>query len=132
MSGETTSNPLVLKKDKFFRNRENCAEWWKISCSQCRQGVLLYQKDGHGKLFRCYLNRIFAPIKYTELQNDKTLTLKKIPKLVCSNCKTLLGIPMLHWEGRLAFRLIRGSWTKQKLVNEAIKKFKESVERESS
>ena len=73
-----------------------------------------------------------ASLRRLNTPNFKTITVKKMPKLVCPNCKTLLGIPMLHWEGRLAFRLIRGNWTKQKLTNETIKKFRESVERESS
>jgi len=127
MMGEIAYTPLVFRKDKFFRDRENYAEWWKISCAHCGHGVLLYQKDGRSKLFRCYLNRIFAPIKYAELQKDKTMTVKKMPKLSCPNCNTLLGIPLLHWEGRLAFRLIRGNWAKQKLDDATAEKFRESI-----
>ncbi len=117
----------MFRKDKFFRDRDNCAKWWKISCAQCGEGVLLYQKDGRGKLSRCYLNRIFAPTRYAELQNDKTMTVKRMPKLGCPKCNALLGIPMLHREGRLAFRLIRGSWAKQKLNNAEAEELKKIV-----
>ncbi len=103
-----------FRRDKFYRDRDSYAEWWTIGCSACAQKVLLYQKDGHGKLYRCYLNRIFAPSDYANLQYDSRLTVKKLPNLVCAHCKNLLGIPMLHWEGRLAFRLIKGRWVRRK------------------
>ena len=115
--------PVSFKRDKFFRDRDSRAEWWKISCAQCGQGILLYQKDGRIKLLRCYLNRIFAPTKYARLQYDKTINVKKMPKLACSKCDILVGVPMLHREGRPAFRLIRGNWVKQKLNNALAKEF---------
>ena len=120
MNNEIINSPLAFRKDKFFRNRDSYAEWWKISCTNCGRGVLLYQKDGHGKLYRCYLNRIFAPTKYAELQNDKAMTTKRMPRLACPECNTLLAVPVLHWEGRLAYRLIPGKWVKHKLDDGAV------------
>ncbi len=127
MNEKTTSIPLSFRKDKFFRDRDNYAEWWKISCTQCGNGVLLYQKDGHGKLFRCYLNRIFAPAKYAEFQNNGVITTKKMPRLECQKCHILLAMPMLHWESRLAYRLIPGKWVKYKLNDTSAEEFRESV-----
>jgi hypothetical protein len=127
MNGKTTGVALSFRKDKFFRARDSYAEWWKICCAQCGNGVLLYQKDGHGKLFRCYLNRIFAPTKYAELEGNEIMTKKKMPRLECQKCHTLLGMPMLHWEGRLAYRLIPGKWFRHKLYEKAAKEFKESL-----
>ncbi len=109
-----------IKKDKFFRDREKVAEMWDIKCTECNEKVLLYQKDGRGKLHRCYLNRIFDPPFYARLQQEQGLTKKDMPPLRCHGCDTLIGMPMLHWEGRLAYFLIQGKWSKK--VSEVIGK----------
>ncbi|MCL4358321.1 MAG: hypothetical protein M1505_01120 [Patescibacteria group bacterium] len=124
---EITVTSFSFRRDKFFRDRDSYAEWWKISCVQCEQDILLDQKDEHGKLFRCYLNRIFAPTKYAELQNDKTMTVKKMPRFTCPKCNTLIGVPMFHREGRLAFKLIRENWVKYKLDEARAKEFKKDI-----
>ena len=105
---------VIIKKDKFFRDREKVAQMWNIKCTNCKSTVLLYQKDGRGQLHRCYLNRIFDPDFYAELQNNPNLTKKTMPLLICSNCSTLIGTPTLHREGRLAYLLILGTWSKEK------------------
>lgn len=107
-SGDT----VEIKKDKFFRDRGKVAEIWDIKCVKCDEKILLYQKDGRGKLHRCYINRIFEPYFYAKLQEQNGLTKKNMPALKCPNCDTLIGTPMLHWEGRLAFFLIQGKWYK--------------------
>ncbi len=103
---------VTMRRDRFFRDREKVAEMWDIKCTGCGNKVLLYQKDGRGRLHRCYLNRIFDPPFYSELQNDPQLTKKEMPPLRCANCDTLIGLPMLHREGRLAYFLLRGKWSK--------------------
>lgn len=106
-------NPKI-KKDKFFRARDSHAEFWTLFCAQCKSKVLLYQKDGHGKLYRCYLNRIFAPSKYADLQvNSKVRGTRDMPPMHCPSCGILFGKPMFHWEGRLAYLLVRGGWSKK-------------------
>lgn len=107
-----------IKRDKFFRDREKVAEMWDIKCTRCNEKVLLYQKDGRGRLHRCYLNRIFDPPFYAKLQQEQGLTKKEMPPLRCPHCDTLIGMPMLHWEGRLAYFLIHGRWSKK--VSEVI------------
>jgi hypothetical protein len=65
-------------------------------------------------LHRLYLNRIFAPDRYAILQYDHTVrTPHDMPNLVCNVCSVTVGTPMLHWEGRLAFRLIPGTYSKK-------------------
>jgi len=60
------------------------------------------------------LDRIFEPaeIARLHLENHSKSTL---PDLKCSKCETLIATPMLYEpEGRLALRLIRGTYIKKK------------------
>lgn len=85
-----------------------------VSCANCGQKLLFYQKDGPGWLKRCYLNRIFGVEKWAQLQHDaKIKTPKDMPNLVC-DCGNLIGNPMVHKDGRLAFHLIRGSFKRRR------------------
>lgn len=101
-----------IKKDKYFRDRQSIYVILGIRCAKCGKEVLLYQKDGRGGLKRLYLNRILAPEKFAVLQ-DTVRNEKQLAMLACE-CGANIGIPMLHREGRLAFRLIPGSFTKHK------------------
>jgi hypothetical protein len=103
-----------MKKDKFRRIRGGSARILNIHCATCSAWVMKYQKDGPGALMRAYLNRIFAPAELEKLQRDPTIKQPAdMPNLVCSGCKTLIGTPMRHHDGRLAFRLIKGKYTKK-------------------
>ena len=101
-----------IKKDKWFRDRQSTYVILGIRCSRCGEEVLLYQKDGRGNLKRLYLNRILAPENIASLQ-DRVESVKGLILLKCK-CGSDICIPMLHREGRLAFRLIPGSFTKHK------------------
>ncbi len=103
-----------IKKDTFYRSRGGVCQIWQISCTSCNHEVLIYQKDGHGSLMRAYLNRILAPESLAALQ-DTALSTKELDNLICGSCKIMLGTPMLHWEGRLAYRLVPGAWRKKQL-----------------
>jgi hypothetical protein len=100
-----------IKKDSFFRSRGNVCQLWNIFCANCHEPLFVYQKDGRGSLKRTYLNRIVGPETLASLQ-DVDLTPRTMQPLRCTKCETLIGVPMMHWEGRLAFRLRPGSWTK--------------------
>lgn len=102
----------AIKRDKWFRDRESTCTILSIKCSACANEILLYQKDGRGGLKRLYLNRILAPESLAVLQ-DTTESLKQMSVLMCG-CGQAIGIPMLHREGRLAFRLVRGSFGKNR------------------
>ncbi len=101
-----------IKKDKYFRDRQSTYIILGIHCAKCGKEVLLYQKDGRGGLKRLYLNRILAPESIASLQ-DKVERVKTLSMLKCE-CGVDIGIPMLHREGRLAFRLIPGTYSKHK------------------
>jgi len=103
----------VLKKDRYVNARSGNSHFIDLFCSQCKQHIVLYQKDGHGALLRLYLDRIFEPKEFSLLQariNSKI----EMPNLKCQKCDALIGIPMVYEsEKRLAFRLVHGSFAKK-------------------
>lgn len=101
-----------IKRDRFFRDRENTYIILSVGCSKCGKEILLYQKDGRGGLKRLYLNRILSPEPLACLQ-DIITGVKQMEALKCV-CGQLIGLPMLHREGRLAFRLVQGNFSKNK------------------
>lgn len=104
-----------MKKDKYLRARGSIARMLDIHCATCGAWILKYQKDGIGHLLRCYLNRIFAPPELEALQSNSAIQEPKdMPKLTCPQCKTLIGTPMRHFDNRLAFRLMKGTYAKKR------------------
>jgi len=88
----------------------------ELSCSRCNQLIAIYQKDDNSRLLRLYLDRILAPITISKLQKV-TKSKQDMSSLVCSKCKALIGIPMVHkTENRLAFRLAHGSFIKKRVA----------------
>ena len=106
-----------IKKDGFRKARGGNSELLDISCAKCNTRLMVYQKDGIGALLRSYLDRILWPPKLASLSNDpRIMGTKDMPNLVCENCKSLIGVPMVYApERRLAYRLNRGTFHKQKL-----------------
>ncbi len=99
-----------MKKDKYLRKRGRVAKIINVSCMNCGKLLFVYQKDGPGWLKRCYLDRILSPEKYEKLQHDKQIKEpKNMQNLKCS-CGFVIGSPMKHKDGRLAFHLIRGKF----------------------
>lgn len=105
-----------IKRDKYFRDRESTFVILDIGCAKCGKTILLYQKDGRGGLKRLYLNRILAPESLASLQ-DTIGDVKEMKMLKCE-CGADIGLPMLHREGRLAFRLVYGSFSKNRYKEE--------------
>ncbi|HPC30504.1 MAG TPA: hypothetical protein P5083_00825 [Candidatus Paceibacterota bacterium] len=101
-----------IKKDKFFRDRESTYTILAIGCAKCGKEILLYQKDGRGNLKRLYINRILSPESLASLQ-DTIKSAKEMEALKCK-CGQLIGLPMLHREGRIAFKLIQGNYSKRR------------------
>ena len=94
---------FTLKQDRFRKMKGGMARLLEISCSGCGTYVLTYQKDGIGRLLRLYLDRILASA--AQHQGGP---------LVCTACARTLGLPGLHHSGRMAFRLIPGSFLKKR------------------
>ncbi len=101
----------ALKRDKYFRDRGGVCRILRIVCAKCNREIMLYQKDGRGHLHRLYLNRILAPETLACLQ-DNIRSANELERLICE-CGNIIGVPMQHWEGRIAFRLIEGTFKKQ-------------------
>ena len=102
-----------LKNDKYRKARGGKAYFINLICIRCNNIILKYQKDGDGDLKRCYLNRIFYPSELEKLQYSSRNP-KDFQNLVCKNCNTVIGTPMLHHGGRLAFKLRKGFYLKQR------------------
>lgn len=104
----------VLKKDRYVNARGGNSHFLDLYCSRCNQYLALYQKDGHGRLLRLYLDRIFEPQELSLLQL-KIDGKKKMPSFKCPKCNALVGVPMVYEpERRFAFRLVPGSFVKKK------------------
>lgn len=102
---------IKFKSDKYKKSRGGYSRLLDIQCGKCGKHLFLYQKDGPGILKRMYLDRIYESDKYSGLENN---SLKTIPQLICSECKTLIGIPYIYEkENRLAFRLFVGGIIKK-------------------
>lgn len=103
-----------FKKDKYVSARGGNSHFLDLFCSKCGQYLILYQKDGHGRLFRTYLDRIFEPPEFSLLAS-RISSKTEMPNLKCPKCGALIGTPMIYEpERRLAFRLVHGSFAKKK------------------
>ena len=94
-------------RDKYLRERGGKAKIIDVLCGKCGRRIMIYQKDGEGWLKRCYLNRILWPEKLTNLQKKYKDT--NFPNLCCE-CGQLIGSPIKHKDGRLAFKIVRKSF----------------------
>ena len=99
-----------MKKDKYLRERGGTAKVISVACMKCSTLLFVYQKDGPGWLKRCYLNRMLSPASYAQLQKNPLIKEPKDLKNLQCSCGEIIGSPMRHKDGRLAFHLIRGKF----------------------
>lgn len=103
---------LKIKRDKYRKFRGGTSKFLNIYCANCKEFLLLYQKDGPGPLKRLYLDRIFEPEEFTKWQDIANI--KEVPNLICSNCKTVIGTPYIYEkENRKALLLNPHNFTKK-------------------
>lgn len=114
MCNKSLKKQFKLKNDKYRKDRGGTAKFFNVSCSACGTWLLLYQKDGPGNFLRLYLNRIFAPPHLAELQDKDIHRHQDMENLTCPKCGNLIGTPMRHIDDRLAYRLQKGSFSKEK------------------
>jgi hypothetical protein len=101
------------KKDRYAKKRGGASQLYDIFC-KCGKHIVLYQKDGPGRLLRMYLDRILAPEYFVRLENG-SLQKKDLPSVQCSKCQIIIGLPMVYEpENRLAFRMVHGTFFKKK------------------
>ena len=107
---------VKLKTDRYRKARDGRTRLLAVFCSHCGHLLLTYQKDGMGRLLRCYLDRILAPRALSSLSRDPRVRRSEdMPRLKCAECGCLIGAPMRHASGRLAFRLRRTAFTSRLL-----------------
>lgn len=103
---------IKLKSDKYRKSRGGYSRFLNIFCAKCGNHLFLYQKDGPGPLKRSYMDRILAPQNLVGL--EKAEDVKNVPMLVCSSCKSQIGIPYIYEkENRKAFLLDPLSFVKK-------------------
>jgi hypothetical protein len=108
-----------LRKDRFLKMKGGTSKILMINCDRCGSYILTYQKDGIGGLKRCYLDRILDPSSLVGLHNNPRITsAKSVQQLTCLNCRGVIGVPMRHHSGRLAFHLLPGTFRKRAWRNE--------------
>lgn len=106
-----TKSKRVPRRDKYQRKRGK-PQFFRIYRAICSEYVLLYQKDGPGPLKRMYLDRIFEPEDLAALQ--AVTSVGNVPRLTCPKGH-VMALPMIYQpEHRLAYLLIRGSFSKKK------------------
>ena len=106
---------FTMKNDTYRNAGGGKAFMVDVSGAKGSALVLVYQKDGDGQLKRCYFNRIFSPMVFSQLQHDATLrTPEQAPALTCPSCGETIGMPIRHHDGRFAFRLRQGYFTKKR------------------
>lgn len=67
----------------------------EITCNNCGQWILDYQKDGPGKLLRCYTDRIYHP-KKLKVNTFTKVNVKQARSLSCTKCLNVLGKPFIY------------------------------------
>jgi len=114
---EPHASDFQVKRDGYRKARGGNSAILDIHCSKCDRRLMVYQKDGIGALLRSYLDRILWPEGLASLSNNPNIrSTKDIPNLKCDGCGSLIGTPMVYeLERRFAYRLVRGSFSKQKL-----------------
>lgn len=102
---------LKFKKDKYQKARGTYSRLLNLSCMECGNKILIYQKDGPGNIRRIYLDRIFSPKRLTHLENKPLGT---ISKLKCQKCHEDIGTPYIYRkENRKAFKIYQDALIKK-------------------
>jgi hypothetical protein len=98
---EFPRNKFKIKNDRYAKTRGGNSKLLFIICSNCSQPLMIYQKDGPGKLMRCYTDRIVWSANHTDKHTDL---------LLCSSCDSIIANHMIYKpENRPAYRLIPNS-----------------------
>lgn len=82
-----------INRDSSYKRRGGTAQWILLSCGVCKENLALYQKDGPGKLFRLYLDRLTSTSGERPFSN---LGKTAINALTCNGCQETIGIPMTY------------------------------------
>ncbi|TDG94353.1 hypothetical protein CCPUN_08190 [Cardinium endosymbiont of Culicoides punctatus] len=89
-----------------YTKKRGAPKLLNIFCKKCLAYVMTYQKDGPGKLLRCYLDRIRLPLDLQKRQFEYVKRGKNT-SLDCKSCSTIIGTPIIYKpENRPAYHMI--------------------------
>lgn len=92
--------------DDSYRKARGAPKILVLSCRHCGNDFAAYQKDGPGRLLRCYLDR-FQPRAERHRAKDR-YEAGKVLDCPTKSCGRTLGTPMVYKsESRPAYKLIR-------------------------
>ena len=104
-------------KNDLYTQKRGIPQALELYCQKCNAFIMTYQKDGFGRLLRCYLDRIHFPHALKKLQ-ERTFEVKAFPNLLCPKCSATIGTPMIYYpEDRPAYKLLKDSSYYVKVVN---------------
>ncbi len=83
----------------------------EIQCSECKAFIARY--TGSGKLGLLFIDTIIKPDSLADLNS---LSKTELPLLVCQECGCELGKPTSNKEGRIAYKMIKGSFRKKGII----------------
>lgn len=108
---EFTNEKFRPKKDQYSKSRGGTSKFLFVACGNCENPLMIYQKDGPGRLMRMYADRIVWPPSLVEDQkNFTTNTIRQVGTIACLNCHLAIAHPMVYSpENRPAYRVIPGT-----------------------
>ena len=83
----------------------------EIQCIECKAFIARY--TGSGKLDLLFLDTVIKPTALAEL---KTSSKDNLPFLFCHECGRKLGKPTTNKIGRLAYKMVKGSFRKKGVI----------------
>ena len=78
-----------------YTTRRGAPKMLDLYCYECKHFLIQYQKDGPGRLLRCYLDRIHNPQSLKNRQYEY-FNVRTSPYLSCNNCRLIIGTPMIY------------------------------------
>ena len=83
----------------------------EIQCTQCKAFIARYK--GSGEVDLLFLDSVIKPDSLADLNSSGKADL---PYLVCNECSRKLGKPTADETGRLAYKMIKGSFRKKGII----------------
>jgi hypothetical protein len=83
----------------------------EIQCTQCKAFIARYR--GSGEVDLLFLDSVIKPNSLADLKSSSKTDL---PHLVCNECSHKLGKPAVDKTGRLAYKMIKGSFRKKGII----------------
>jgi hypothetical protein len=83
----------------------------EIQCTQCKAFIARYK--GSGEVDLLFLDSVIKPDSLADLKSSSKA---ELPQLVCNECSRKLGKPIADETGRLAYKMIKGSFRKKGII----------------